>query len=227
MLTPSTSRLLPGDNDAAPSTSRRQSTAPPTWHCVRGGRTARPTADLVWRAANASCSLWSRTLAGNAAPAKTVVGSGKRPTQTAARRLLYGVARTVTSDCSASRGRHHCRDRWIYRISCYAEEQATRTRVSSFWASSVDGWRARYCAAGVAALTGSEHSPGASTSAHREPGYVMTLVDRCSRAHCCGIICSTDNIPTKTLTSYFVVELPRWRRSSRARSTASRRSPGG
>ena len=48
---------------------------------------------------------------------------------------------------------------------------------SSFWASSVDGWRARYCAAGVATLTGSEHSPGASTSAHREPGYVMTLVD--------------------------------------------------
>jgi uncharacterized membrane protein YeaQ/YmgE (transglycosylase-associated protein family) len=78
VLTPSTSRLLPGDNDAAPSTSRRQTTAPPTWHCVRGGRTARPTPDLVWRAANASCSLWSRTLAGNAAPAKTVVGSGLR-----------------------------------------------------------------------------------------------------------------------------------------------------
>ena len=42
------------------------------------------------RAANASCSLWSRTSASNAGPAKTVVGSGKRPTQTTARRLHMG-----------------------------------------------------------------------------------------------------------------------------------------
>src|SRR5271169_1405996 len=50
-------------------------------------------------------------------------------TQTTARRLGYGVARTDTSDCSAPRGSHHCGDMWIHRISCCAEEQATRTRV--------------------------------------------------------------------------------------------------
>src|SRR5580692_3513929 len=88
------------------------------------------TPDLLWqRAANASCSLWSRTVASNAGPAKTVVGSGKRPTQTTARRLRYGVARTDTSDFSARRGRHHCGDMWIHRIGCCAEEQAARTRV--------------------------------------------------------------------------------------------------
>jgi hypothetical protein len=65
------------------------------------------------------------------APAKTVVGSGKRPTQTTARRLRYGVARTDTSDFSAPRGSHHCGDMWIHRIGCCAEEQAARTRVLS------------------------------------------------------------------------------------------------
>ena len=80
-------------------------------------------------AANVSCSLWSRTVAGDADPAKTVIGSGKRPMQTTARRLRYGVARTDRSDCSARRSRHHCRDMWIHRISCLAEEQAPRTRV--------------------------------------------------------------------------------------------------
>ena len=80
------------------------------------------------RAANASCSLWLRTSASNAGPAKTVVGSGKRPTQTTARRLRYGVARTDTSDFSAPRGSHHCGDMWIHRIGCCAQEQATRTQ---------------------------------------------------------------------------------------------------
>src|ERR1700752_3857727 len=48
------------------------------------------TPDLVWqRAANASRSLWSRTLASNAGPAKSVVESGTRPAQTTARRLRY------------------------------------------------------------------------------------------------------------------------------------------
>jgi hypothetical protein len=65
---------------------------------IREGHVARQ------RAANASCSLWSQTLASNAGPAKTVVGSGKRRTQTTARRLRYGVARTDTSDFSAPRG---------------------------------------------------------------------------------------------------------------------------
>ena len=89
---------------------------------VRDGHVARQ------RAANASCSLWLRTLASNAGPAKTLVGSGKRPTQTTARRLRYGVARTNTSDFSAPRGSHHCGDMWIHRIGCGAEEQAARTR---------------------------------------------------------------------------------------------------
>ena len=82
----------------------------------------------MWhRAANTSCSLWSRTLASIADRAKTVIGSDKRPTQSTARRLRYGVARTDTPDCSASRGRHRCRDRWIRRISHCADEQATHT----------------------------------------------------------------------------------------------------
>jgi hypothetical protein len=88
------------------------------------------TPDPVWqRAANASCSLWPRTVTSNAGAAKSVVGSGKRPTQTTARRLRYGVARSDTSDFSAPRGRHHCRNMWIHRISGCAEKQATRMRV--------------------------------------------------------------------------------------------------
>jgi len=82
----------------------------------------------MWhRAANTSCSLWSRTLASIADRAKTVIGSDNRPTQSTARRLRYGVARTDTADCSASSGRHRCRDRWIRRISHCADEQATHT----------------------------------------------------------------------------------------------------
>jgi hypothetical protein len=90
---------------------------------IRDGHVARQ------RAANASSSLWLQTLASNAGPAKTVVGSGKRPTQTTARRLRYGVARTDTSDFSAPRGSHHRGDMWIHRIGWCAEEQAARTRV--------------------------------------------------------------------------------------------------
>ncbi len=89
---------------------------------IRDGHVARQ------RAANASCSLWLRTLASSAGPAKTVVGSGKRPTQTTARRLRYGVARTDTSDFSAPRGSRHCGDMWIHRIGCCAQQQATRTQ---------------------------------------------------------------------------------------------------
>jgi hypothetical protein len=80
----------------------------------------------VIRAANTSCSLWSRHW-----PATLVrwlyraSGQRKRP----ARRLRYGVARTDTSDFSARRGRHRRRVMWIRRISCYAEEQATRAQV--------------------------------------------------------------------------------------------------
>ena len=73
--------------------------------------------DLVWqRTANASCSFSSRTLASHAGPAKTVVGSGKRLRR---RRPggRYGVGRTDTSDFSAPRGRDHCRDMWIHRVS--------------------------------------------------------------------------------------------------------------
>src|ERR1700739_2253493 len=69
------------------------------------------------------------TSASNTGPAKTVVGSGKRPTQTMARRLRYGVARTDTPDFSAPRDRHHCRDMRIHRIVGCAEKQATRTQV--------------------------------------------------------------------------------------------------
>ena len=43
--------------------------------------------------------------------------------------LRHGFARTDTSDCSAPRGRRRFSDMWIHRISCRAEEQATRTRV--------------------------------------------------------------------------------------------------
>ena len=88
--------------------------------------------DLVWqRTANASRAFWSRTLASHAGPAKTVVGSGKRLRR---RRPggKYGVGRTDTSDFSAPRGRHHCRDMWIHRVSRCAEEQPTRTRVLPF-----------------------------------------------------------------------------------------------
>jgi hypothetical protein len=83
-------------------------------------------AQLAWqRAANASCSLWSRTSASTATPAKTVVGSASGLRRRRPGGLRYGVARTDTSDCSASRGRHRYRHRWIRRISWCAEEQAT------------------------------------------------------------------------------------------------------
>ena len=101
--------------------SYRLASPPPSR--IRDGHVARQ------RAANASCSLWLQTLASNAGPAKTVIGSGKRPTQTTARRLRYGVARLNTSVFSAPRGSRYCGDMWIHRISCCAEEQATRTRV--------------------------------------------------------------------------------------------------
>jgi hypothetical protein len=110
---------------ASPASTRPRSyrlPSPPPSR-IRDGHVARQ------RAANASCSLWLRILASNAGPAKTVVGSGKRPTQTTARRLRYGVARTDTSDFSAPRGSHHCGDVWIHRIGWCAEEQAARTRV--------------------------------------------------------------------------------------------------
>jgi hypothetical protein len=46
---------------------------------------------VVWqRTANASRSLWSRTVLNEAGLTTTVVGSGKRPTQTMARRVRYG-----------------------------------------------------------------------------------------------------------------------------------------
>jgi hypothetical protein len=110
---------------ASPASTRLRSDrlpSPPPSR-IRDGHVARQ------RAANASCSLWLRTLASNTGPAKTVVGSGKRPAQTTARRLRYGVARTDTSDFCAPRGSHHCGDMWIHRIGCCAEEQAARTRV--------------------------------------------------------------------------------------------------
>jgi hypothetical protein len=173
------------------------------------------TPDLVWqRAANASCSLWSRTLVSNAGPAKTVVGSVKRPTQTTARRLRYGVARTDTSDFSAPRGRHHCGDMRIHRISCCAEEQATRTRVLF---AGLLLWIDR----------GRDPVPKAARDTSRHRSF------RCSRPRCCGITGSTrigaaavappdeppapagtspfvdgigDDAQIKVLTSYFVVE---------------------
>jgi hypothetical protein len=151
-----------------------------------------PRSVRVWqRAANASCSLWSRTLASNAGPAKTVVGSGKRPTQTTARRLRYGVARTDTSDCSAPRGRPHCRDMWIHRISCCAEEQATRTRVLPsgllLW---VDGGRDH---------AGKASRPERARSRRPVRSYPSTegrntsrhCSFRCSRTHYCGVTRST------------------------------------
>jgi hypothetical protein len=50
------------------------------------------TPDLtLQRTANTSRSLWSRRAASNAGPAKTVVGSGKRPTQMTAGEVAIWV----------------------------------------------------------------------------------------------------------------------------------------
>jgi hypothetical protein len=121
-----------------------------------------------------------------------VVGSGKRPTQTTARRLPYGVARTNTSDFSAPRGRHRRRDMWIHRASCCAEEQATRTRVLP---------------SGLLLRIDDGHDPARKASRPerarrrrpvcRRPSAqsVDTLRNwsfRGSRPHFCGITCSTE-----------------------------------
>jgi hypothetical protein len=54
------------------------------------------------------------------------VGDARRSARP--RGMRYGVVRTDTADFSAPRGHHHCRDMWIHRISCGAEEQATRAQ---------------------------------------------------------------------------------------------------
>jgi hypothetical protein len=81
------------------------------------------------RSANASGSLWSRTWQA------MLLRRGRwldRPSGLRRQRpggSGYGVARTDTSDCSASCGRHHRFDNRLHRISCDAEEEATCTSV--------------------------------------------------------------------------------------------------
>jgi hypothetical protein len=146
---------------------------------------------VLQRTANTSRSVWSRTVASNAGPAKTVVGSGQRPTQTTARRWRYGFARTDISDFSAPRGRHHCRDMWIHRISCCAEEQATRTGVLRsgllLW---VHGGRDPAQKASRSERTRSRRPVRLRASADGLDGS-WRWSRRCPRALVCGIRCST------------------------------------
>lgn len=138
-----------------------------------GSPTASPAFDPAWRAANASGSLWSRTLTGNATSANAMVGSAKRPTQTTARRLGYGATRTDADDCFASRGRHHCLDNRIHRISGYAAEQATcASHPRSGFHLRIDGRR------------------DAARQASRPHNA------RSSGVHCCGITSSTGTART-------------------------------
>jgi hypothetical protein len=198
----------------------------------RPGVIGRHAASGVAARANVSCSLWSRTLASNAGPAKTVIGSRKGPTQTMARRLRYGVTRTDTSDCSVRRGRDHCRDMRIHRVNCCAQEQAAGTRVLLsgllLW---LDGERDPARKASRPARTGNRRPVRwCPPTDNRDTLWHRSF--RCPRAHSCGITCSTRTVaaalgpPRRSNALIGPGPLPRVGRGKRLRRRHSLRRPG-
>jgi len=79
------------------------------------------------RAANASCSLWLRTLASNAIPGKTVVGSSKRPTGDGPEVEVWGRSHRRSWFRCSSRAPPSPRHLDSSNRHC-AAEQATRTQ---------------------------------------------------------------------------------------------------